>query len=308
MTTEQLKLPSYGGQALIEGVLMRGSRACAAAFRLPTGEISVQTELLSGIYQSPIRKMLFLRGLIGLWDSMVLGTRYLITSANMQGSEEEKIERKTLYLTVGISFLIGIGFFFLLPAGVAQGLEAWTSIPPWVGNLIEGMIRLVLLVGYLWGIGKSADITRLFGYHGAEHKTINAFEAGLPLDPESIQTQSTRHTRCGTGFLLTLVVFSIILFAFLTPLDPWLRLLGRLVLLPVLSMISYEYIRFTANHLSNPLVRALAAPSLALQGLTTRPPSLDMLEVSAAAFNAMLALESNQEVAPVHQEAEPVQA
>ena len=308
MTTGQLKLPSYGGQALIEGVLMRGSRACAAAFRLPTGEISVQTELLSGIYQSPIRKMLFLRGLIGLWDSMVLGTRYLITSANMQGSEEEKIEGKTLYLTVGISFLIGIGFFFLLPAGVAQGLEAWTSIPPWVGNLIEGMIRLVLLVGYLWGIGKSADITRLFGYHGAEHKTINAFEAGLPLDPESIQTQSTRHTRCGTGFLLTLVVFSIILFAFLTPLDPWLRLLGRLVLLPVLSMISYEYIRFTANHLSNPLVRALAAPSLALQGLTTRPPSLDMLEVSAAAFNAMLALESNQEVAPVHQEAEPVQA
>lgn len=291
MTEQQLKLPSYGGQALIEGVLMRGSRVCAAAYRNPAGEIIIQTENLSGIYTSPIKRMPFLRGLLGLWDAMVLGTRYLVTSANIQGTEEEKIEGRTLYLTVGLSLLLGIGLFFLLPAGIAQGLELWLNIPAWVGNLIEGAIRLTIMVLYLWAIGRSPDIARLFGYHGAEHKTINAFEAGLPLTPESIQTQSTRHTRCGTGFLLTLVVFSIILFAFLTTLDPWLRLLGRLLLLPVLSMIAYEYIRFTANHMVNPVVKLLAAPSLALQGLTTREPSLEMLEVSTAAFNTMYKLE-----------------
>lgn len=291
MTEQQLKLPSYGGQALIEGVLMRGSRVCAAAYRNPAGDIIIQTEYLSGIYTSPIKRMPFLRGLLGLWDAMVLGTRYLVTSANTQGTEEEKIEGKTLYLTVGLSLLLGIGLFFLLPAGISQGLELWLNIPAWVGNLIEGAIRLSIMVLYLWAIGRSPDIARLFGYHGAEHKTINAFEAGLSLTPESIQTQSTRHTRCGTGFLLTLVVFSIILFAFLTTLDPWLRLLGRLLLLPVLSMIAYEYIRFTANHMDNPVVKLLAAPSLALQGLTTREPSLEMLEVSAAAFNTMYKLE-----------------
>jgi uncharacterized protein YqhQ len=285
------KFPSYGGQAVIEGVMMRGSGSVAIAMRAPDNGIVVHTEPLSGIYKSKLTKIPFLRGLVILWDALGLGTRALTISANTQTGEEDKLEGPALYLSLGLSLLFGVALFFLLPALIGQLSERWFGLNAWLGNLLEGLTRLALLILYIWGVGKIADINRVFAYHGAEHKTINAFEGGAELTPESVARFPLAHTRCGTAFLLTVVLFSIILFSLLGPLPLGLRLLSRILLLPVLAMVSYEYIRFTANHMSSPIVRLMAKPGLALQSLTTREPSKEMLEVSIAAFNAVRAQE-----------------
>ncbi len=282
-------LPTYGGQAVIEGVLMRGANAAAIAMRDPQGEIILHTEPLGAIYHSRMAKIPFLRGLVMLWDALSLGTRALTISANIQGDEEEQLEGFALFTTIGISLLITVGLFFMTPAAGAHYLEAWLNIQsPWVGNLLEGIIRLIILVGYIWAIGQMEDIKRVFGYHGAEHKTINAFEAGAELTPEIAQTYPIEHPRCGTAFLLTVVVFSIILFTLMGPRPSiWVRIGARVVLIPVLASLAYEYIRWTAKHLDSPLVQLIIKPNLALQHLTTIEPDLDMLEVAIASFNAM---------------------
>jgi uncharacterized protein YqhQ len=285
------KLPSYGGQALIEGVLMRGSNYLAAAFRKPDGEIEVVSEKLTGIYTSRLRKIPFLRGLIMLWDALVLGTRFLTTSANYQTGENEKIEGPTLYISMGGALLVGVGIFFLLPAAIGQGFESLLKMNHWWSNLIEGLIRLALLVGYIWAIGKMPDIRRVFGYHGAEHKVINAFESGADLTPENVMRYSVEHPRCGTSFLLTVVILSVVLFTFLGPLPVLWRLLSRIILIPVLATLAYEYIRWTARHLNSRFVQFLIRPNLALQHLTTREPTRAMVEVSISAFNKMYSLE-----------------
>jgi uncharacterized protein YqhQ len=285
------RLPSYGGQAVIEGVMMRGSQSVAMAMRAPDGKIVLHSEDLKGIYKSGIGKIPFLRGLIMLWDALVLGIRFLTISANTQTGEDEKIEGPTLYISLGISLVVGVGLFFLLPAGIGQLAEKLLGWNAWVGNVLEGLIRLALLVGYIAAIGMMKDIQKVFGYHGAEHKTINAFEAGAELTPENVARYSVEHPRCGTAFLLTVVVLSIFLFSLLGPLPAVTRLLSRVVLLPVLAGLAYEYIRWTANHLQNPAVRWLIRPSLALQHLTTREPSLEMLEVSITALKTMMGKE-----------------
>lgn len=288
---EQLRMPSYGGQAVIEGVMMRGSKAVAIAMRAPSNEIIIHKEKLGGIYKSRLTKIPFLRGLVMLWDALGLGVRALTLSANTQTGEEEKLEGPILYITIGISLLFGIGLFFLAPAFVGQLTERFLGLNAWYGNLIEGIIRLALLIGYIWLVGRLPDIRRVFAYHGAEHKTINAYEAGLELTPTNVSTCSLEHPRCGTSFLLTLVVFSVLLFSLLGPLPMAWRLTSRILLLPVLAGLAYEYIRWTARHISSPLVRTIVKPNLALQRLTTREPTLDMLEVSIAAFNTMRAEE-----------------
>lgn len=288
------KIPMYGGQALMEGVLMRGSKSLAAAMRAPDGSIVIKTEELSGIYVSPIKKIPFLRGLILLWDAMVLGTRFLVDSANIQSGEDEKIEGGALYLTVGLSLVIGMAGFFLLPAAAAQGLEKWLHWSAWWSNLFEGVLRLVLMIIYLWTIGQSKDIARFFMYHGAEHKTINAFEAGAELKPEIVTRYSLEHPRCGTSFLLSVILISIVLFTLLGPLPFAWRLISRIVLLPLIAGIAYEYIRWVADHLDSAFIRFLIIPNLALQKLTTREPSLEMLEVAIASFNQMYSMEKVQ--------------
>ncbi len=290
------KLPSYGGQAVIEGVLMRGTQSVAMAMRAPSGEIVLHQESLGSIYHSKLTHIPFLRGLIVLWDALGLGMRLLTISANTQTGEEEKIEGPALFLTLGISLIFGIGLFFLAPAAVGQLTEKLFGWSAWIGNLVEGVLRLVLLIGYVWGIGKFSEIQRVFGYHGAEHKTINAFEAGADLTPENVSRYSVEHPRCGTAFLLTLVLLSILVFSLLGPLPVGLRLISRVVMIPLLAGVAYEYIRWTANHLQSPLVRLLIRPNLALQHLTTREPTLDMLEVSIAAFTCMIAKEPGAEV------------
>jgi uncharacterized protein YqhQ len=287
------KLPSYGGQALIEGVLMRGSNHLAAAMRKPDGEIVIETEQLTGIYTNPLAKTPFIRGLIMLWDSLGIGMHYLTVSANLQTGEDEKLEGPALYLTLAVSLALGIGIFFLAPAGFGHLAITYLGFTSWWSNVLEGILRLLFAVGYIWGIGKMPDIARVFAYHGAEHKTINAFESGAEMTPENVSRYSLEHPRCGTAFLLTLIVLSVIVFALLGPLPGIWRYVVRLVLIFPLASLAYEMIRFSSNHLSNPFVRILVKPNLALQHLTTREPTLDMLEVSIAAFNHMLEKEQN---------------
>jgi uncharacterized protein YqhQ len=291
MTTEKLKLPAYGGQALIEGVLMRGRNALAAAFRAPDGEIVVETEELQGIYKSKIRDIPILRGLILLWDAMGLGLKYLTASANMQTGEDEKIEGPELFGSLIFSFAIAIGLFFVAPAFLSELAEKYLGFSPWVSNLVEGLIRLILIILYIWGIGRMKEIERVFAYHGAEHKTINAFESGVELIPSKVKVCSREHPRCGTSFILTLVIISIILFTVIGPLPMLWRIVSRILLIPVIAGFAYEYTRWVSNHLDSKLIRFLITPNLALQKLTTREPDEQVLAVAIASFNAMLALE-----------------
>lgn len=292
-------LPTYGGQAVIEGVMMRGSRAVAIAMRAPDEKIVLHTEPLGSIYQSRWMKIPFLRGLVILWDALGLGTRALTISANLQGDEDEQIEGPALYLTLIVSLAFAVTLFFLTPATAGHFIGNWLNVESaWITNLIEGFIRLLLLVGYIWAIGRMVEIKRVFGYHGAEHKTINAFEAGAELTPEEVAKYPLEHPRCGTAFLLTVVVFSILVFTLIGPFDSiWVKLAVRLALIPVLAGISYEYIRWTAKHLDNRLVQWLIKPNLALQHLTTEEPDLTMLEVAIASFNTMREKEEEYAVA-----------
>ena len=301
---EELKLPTYGGQAVIEGVMMRGQQSLAIAMRAPDNSIVIHEDSLGSVYRSKIVKIPFLRGMILLWDALGLGMQALTISANTQSGEDEQIEGATLIVTLVVSLAFAVGLFFLLPASAGHLFErlvtnvfsldasqAYTAA--WVGNILEGLLRLTILIGYIWFIGRIPDIRRVFAYHGAEHKTINAFESGAELTPDSVKRFSLEHPRCGTAFLLTLVVLSILFFSLLGPLPLGLRLASRILMIPILAGIAYEYIRWTANHLESGFVKFIVKPNLALQRLTTREPDLEMLEVSIAAFNAMRAGEDN---------------
>lgn len=292
MKTNQLKLPSYGGQALIEGVLMRGKKALAAAYRTPQGEIVIEQEELKGIYTSKIRDLPILRGLLLLWDALGLGLKYLTASANIQTGEEEKIEGPELYGSLIVSFTFAIALFFVAPALLSGLAEKWFLMTPWLSNLVEGLIRLCLMIGYIWGIGRMHEIQRVFAYHGAEHKTINAFESGAELTPKEVKKFSLEHPKCGTSFLLTLVLISIIMFTLIGPLPMLWRILTRIVLIPLVAGLAYEYTRWVSNHLDSQFIRWMIKPNLALQRLTTREPDEEVIEVAIAAFQAMLELET----------------
>ena len=281
------RIITYGGQAVIEGVMMRGQKAYAIAMRAPDGTIAIHTQKLANVYRSGITKIPFLRGSILLWDALGLGMNALTISANTQTGEDEKLEGPALYLTLGLSLTLGIGLFFLLPAGLGGLAEHYLGWSPWLNNLVEGVLRLLFLIAYIWGISFMPDVKRLFMYHGAEHKTINAFEAGAELTPEVVAKYPIEHARCGTAFLLTLVLLSILIFTALGPMPMLWRLATRVLFIPILAGIAIEYIRWTANHLDSPFVQMLIKPNLALQHLTTRTPDNSMLEVAIASFQSM---------------------
>ena len=281
------RIITYGGQAVIEGVMMRGQKAFAIAMRAPDGTIAIHTEKLAKVYRSGITKIPFLRGSILLWDALGLGMSALTISANVQTGEDQKLEGPALYLTLGLSLTLGIGLFFLLPAGIGGLAEHYLGWSSWLNNLLEGVLRLLFLIGYVWAIGFMPDVKRLFMYHGAEHKTINAFEAGAELTPEVVTNYPIEHTRCGTAFLLTLVLLSIVIFSALGPMPILWRFATRILFIPILAGIALEYIRWTANHLDSRFVQLLIKPNLALQHLTTRTPDNSMLEVAIASFQSM---------------------
>lgn len=302
----------YGGQAVIEGVMMRGRSHAAIAVRNPAGEIVIHEErLTAAVYTKRWARWPFVRGLSLLWDALVLGTRALMWSADVALSEEEDVEftGPVAWTTVAVSLALAIGIFFFLPAAAGKWLETQLGVPPVTGAFIEGLLRLGLFLVYLILIGQMPDIRRVFQYHGAEHKTINAYESGAPLTPTSVARFSVQHPRCGTSFLLMVLVISIILFAplhfnFLPgALGYAARLLSRLLLIPVVAGISYEFLRFTAKRQGQPLIRALTAPGLALQRLTTREPDDSMLACAIAALTPVLAadgIELSKDQVAVH--------
>ncbi|MEA4812944.1 MAG: DUF1385 domain-containing protein [Anaerolineaceae bacterium] len=296
-TEKQLRLPSYGGQAVIEGVMMRGKKNLAMACRKPDGSIALYQEDLPPVYRSKLMKMPFLRGVIGLWDALCLGTRMLTKAANYQTGEDEKLEGSALFFTLVFSLSLAVVLFFLLPAFIAGKVDERFGMGVWWSNALEGLIRLIVLVIYLALVGRMEDIRRTFMYHGAEHKTINAYEANIELTPEEVSKMSTCHPRCGTSFLLTFLIVSTFVFALLGPLSIFWRLVSRVLMLPFIAGIAYEYIQWAAKNMEHSkIVRALIQPNLWLQKLSTRQPNLDMLEVSITAFKTMLA---NEETPPI---------
>ena len=294
---EKKCLQSYGGQALIEGVLMRGKKYLAASFRKPDGTIETVTEELSGIYKTNISKIPLLRGLISLWDSLGLGMKYLSISANMQTGEDEKITPVEMVITMLVAFALAAVLFFVGPAWLGKLLEDKLHLSLWLSNAIEGFFRLAVVLIYMIAVSRMEDIKRVFRYHGAEHKTINCYEAGLEMTVENAKKQSRQHPRCGTAFMVTVVIISVVLFILIGPLTKTLasRLLSRLLLIPVIAGVSYEFIFFTSRHLDNPIVKILAKPNLLVQNITTAEPDDSMLEVAIKSFETMLALEEGRE-------------
>jgi uncharacterized protein YqhQ len=285
-------LPAYGGQALIEGVLMRGRHACAMAVRAPNQAILVETEPLGGARRDWLVRTPLLRGLLILWDALALGMRGLTYSARIQAGEDEPLDNKSLAISLVFSLGLGMALFFLFPAGVAYASERWLGLPAWSTGFFEGLVRLGLLIGYIAVIGTVPEIARVYAYHGAEHMTINAYEAGAALEVEAVAAFPREHARCGTAFLLTVALLSILLFGFLGPLPLLTRLMSRLLLIPLIAALAYELIRLTSRYPDAWWARLLLAPNLALQALTTRPPEKGMIEVALAAFQALRAAEA----------------
>lgn len=279
---------NYGGQAIIEGVMMRGARTMAIALRHPDGHVVVETEPLNEtLYRGPISRIPFLRGLVMLWDALGLGTKALMMSADVAAGEEVSFSGPVTWGTTLLGLGMGVGLFMVLPSFLV-GLIA-THIPSeWLSSLLEGVVRLLIIVGYIWVVGFMPDIRRVFAYHGAEHKTINAYEAGAELTVDSVRPFSTSHARCGTAFLLTVIVITVLIFAPFGRMVLIWRVLSRIALLPVISGISYEILRLTARLSNQPWMRAIIAPNLALQRLTTREPDDSMVEVAITALKTVL--------------------
>lgn len=276
-----------GGQAVIEGVMMRAPGKVATAVREPGGKIAVETKDVNSISDRyPILKKPMLRGTVTLIESLVLGIRSLSYSAKMAGEEDEQLSDKEMAMTIAVAFLLASVLFIAIPTGAAK-LFHFITEDPFFLNLMEGFLRLFIFLGYIWGISRMKDIRRVFQYHGAEHKTIFCYEAGLPLTVENVQKFPRLHPRCGTAFLLIVMLVSIFVYAFLGWPELWLRILSRIVLLPVVAGISYEIIR-VAGCSGNPIVHAAILPGLWLQYLTTRPPEDEMVEVAIESLKAAL--------------------
>ena len=280
---------SYGGQAVIEGVMMRGPRSLAVAMRHPEGHIVVETESLNeAIYRGTLSRIPFLRGVVRLWHELSLGTKALTMSADVAIGEDVSFEGPAGWITMLLGIGLGVGLFMLLPSFLVGLLSPYIRLE-WLSSLLEGAVRLLLVVGYMWAVGHLPDIGRVFAYHGAEHKTINAYEAGAELTVGAVRSFSKSHIRCGTAFILTLIVFSVLIFAPFGRLSLVWRLLSRLLLLPVIAGISYEFIRLTARFADRPWMKPFIAPNLALQRLTSKEPDDSMLEVAVTALKTVLA-------------------
>ena len=270
---------------------MRGFGKVATAVRAPDGNIEVEVKPVKSISDRyPILKKPFLRGSVSLFESLILGLKSLSYSAKMAGEEEEQLTDKEMAGTIAFAILLASILFVAIPTGAAKFFNDITDDPIFL-NLMEGVLRLVIFLVYITAISQMKDIQRVFQYHGAEHKTIFCYEADLPLTVENVQKFPRLHPRCGTAFLLIVMLVSIFVFAFLGWPDLWLRILSRIVLLPVIAGISYEIIRAAART-TNPILKVAIMPGLWLQYLTTQPPDDSMVEVAIASLKAVLPEES----------------
>lgn len=286
----------YGGQAVIEGVMMRGPREYAIAVRLPNGEIEVTRQAIASWAAQPwLKKIPVIRGFVALIDSLIVGIKALTFSANkaVGGEEEEELGFGEIFLTVIFALGLGLVLFVALPTGVAHLLQGKIQGVFWQ-NVLEGGIRLVVFLLYVMLISRLKDIQRVFQYHGAEHKVIYNYESGQALTVENSGKFTTLHPRCGTSFLLLVVIVSIFIFAFLELHPLWWRILSRILLMPVVAGVAYELLKFSSRHLDSPWLNWLIVPGLVLQRLTTREPDVDQIEVALAALGGVL--ESGQEL------------
>jgi len=305
---------SYGGQAVLEGVMMRGRTFMAVAVRAPDKSIRIQSKPLpKHLYGGIIQKIPLVRGMTMLWDALGLGMQALMYSADIQmaaevdedvddgkhgpgKSESASLSKPLAWTTVVVALIFGIGVFFVTPlavVGLAERVFGGAS-SIW-SNLAEGVIRLGLLIGYVALIGTMPDVRRVYAYHGAEHMTIHAWEHNDPLDPAHVARYSPAHPRCGTAFLLEVVAISIVLFAVLGTPDWWIRVLSRILLIPVIAGIAYELLRLGGKYPDSAFMKAIVAPGLLLQALTTRYPDESQMEVAIASMNELLEREGDKQ-------------
>lgn len=288
--------PRYmGGQAVVEGVMMRGESAWAVAVRTEDGDIDVR------VHDAPrwserYRSIPVVRGVASLAESLSLGMKALTWSANRQVPEEEQLSGRAMGITMAIAFVVFAGVFVVVPALGARGLSGVFGIDGFLFHVLEGVLVLGIFLAYLALVGLMPDIKRVFMYHGAEHKAIAAYENGVPLTPQQAQRFTTQHVRCGTNFLLTVLVCAIVVYSFIgRPALPYL-VLSRIVLIPVIAGLAFEVIRFAAKHMDKRWVQVAMRPGLTLQRMTTREPTLDQLEVAIASLRAVMTHEQLEEV------------
>ena len=286
MSTEQR--PTYGGQAVLEGVMIRGGTHVSIAVRRPDGSIALQSKPLSSLFTGRVRKLPLIRGILVLVETLILGMQALNYSAGVgMELEDEELGKGSIAVMMIVSLVFGIGLFFVVPIFASRPLEGMLGNDI-LSNVAEGGIRLGLFLIYITLIGRMRDIKRVFMYHGAEHMTVHAQENGLPLEIDSIRGFPTAHPRCGTAFLLVVMVVAIVAFVFVGR-DPfWWLITSRIVLVPFIAGLSYEVIRLSGRYASNPLVKLITGPSLWLQALTTRQPDDDQIEIAIAAMNGAL--------------------
>jgi uncharacterized protein YqhQ len=289
---------NYGGQAVIEGVMIRGRKSLVTAIRRPGGDIVTNVRELPALTTGRLRRIPLVRGVVVLIEAMVLGIQSLMFSANVAlEEEEEQIPTRALWLMVGAGVVLMVALFVLAPLFLTNWLK--TYLPDsFAFNGVEGAIRLVIFIAYLKLMSFMPDIKRVFTYHGAEHKTVNAYEAGVPMEVNAIRSYSTAHVRCGTSFLFLVLLIAIIVFAFVGRHTLWLMIVSRIALIPVIMGLGYEVIYFGARHSGNWLVKIILAPGLFLQALTTGEPDDKQMEVAIAAINKAVEIDSADEAAP----------
>jgi uncharacterized protein YqhQ len=288
---------NIGGQAVLEGVMMRAPRSLAIAVRRPDGEISVKSEMVVPLSERfPIVKLPIVRGAVALFSSLIIGIQALNFSANEaliegEGVEKEELSPWAMGGTMAVAFGFGILLFFIMPLYLTKLLTPIIGDSNIVFNLVDGAIRVAVFLLYILGISRMPDIQRVFQYHGAEHKSIFTFEAGEELIVENVRKYSCLHPRCGTSFLLIVMLVSILIFSLIPKLWPFYFKAGsRIILLPVIAGVSYEILKWTAKHDSHPLVKLVISPGLALQRLTTREPDDSQIEVAIRSMKVALEL------------------
>jgi hypothetical protein len=292
----------YGGQAIIEGVMIRGRKNMVTAVRKPDGEIVIDRQPLATLYTGWARKTPLLRGIIVLIESLVFGIQTLTYSANVAMGEEENSKDSGTGLwmwgALAVSMIFAVAVFFLGPLFLTKWIGITPSSLPF--SLVEGLIRLAMFLIYLYLVSLMPDIRRVFAYHGAEHKSVNGYEAGAAMEPEAVKKYSKAHVRCGGSFLFVVMIIAIIIFSlvsFFIGKNIWAIIASRIVLVPVIAALSYEFIHFGANHADNIIIKILLSPGMWLQALTTREPDDKQLEVGIAAMKA--AIEGDMDVPPV---------
>jgi uncharacterized protein YqhQ len=278
----------------MEGVLMRGRNAIAVALRHPDGRIVTATEQLdSRVHTAPMGKWPFVRGLVVLYETLVIGTRWLVRSANVQAEEDDvELGKGTIAITLLVTFGVAIAVFSLLPLFISSVATSRAN-QGWLQPAVEGVIQVALFLAYLAFVSRTPDIHRVFQYHGAEHMTIHALEAGDPLTVDAVRKYPTAHHRCGTEFLVILVLLSIFVFSLIGRQPPLVMILSRLVGIPILAAVGYEVLKIGAKFRRYRLMRAIMFPGILVQKITTKRPTDDMIEVAISSMEEALTADGN---------------